>query len=155
MQYVSRASQKRVVSVRVNDGQLLVYRDTIPSVANSVTNILALWEIVVSVRRRMEPETRRRCLALLHWEEKSLEQVEGEMISRVGSAARWDVDERHPPRHDQPKETETMVCLLRKHSIDVLDESCPLIPEPRQPSPQHASRACRSCERRNEPVSSP
>ena len=42
LQYVSRASQKRVVSVRVNDGQLLVYRDTIPSVANSVTNILAL-----------------------------------------------------------------------------------------------------------------
>lgn len=34
----------------------------------------------MSVRRRMEPETRRRCLALLHWEEKSLEQVEGEMI---------------------------------------------------------------------------
>ncbi|KAK8824143.1 hypothetical protein WA556_003468 [Blastocystis sp. ATCC 50177/Nand II] len=65
LQYVSRASQKR----------LLVYRDTIPSVANSVTNILAL----------MEPETRRRCLALLHWEEKSLEQVEGEMISRMNA----------------------------------------------------------------------
>lgn len=42
LQYVSRASQKRVVSAGVNDGQLLVYRDTIPSVANSVTNILAL-----------------------------------------------------------------------------------------------------------------